>query len=279
MVDERTQALIDAELEGEISAAERAELERALAGSAEARKLRDDLQRVTAALARLPQQPVPAGLGDAISEALAKAAPRGKVVDLASRRPRQVDSTRLGFALAAGVALGAVGLIAYQQVQGPGPDQVAGIRGVEGADQLAGIRGIDAAEMAGTMVREQVADEVELAVLAIDRPEVKGSATLFEGEGVLVLQFDLESAGPVTVEADYASPSLRLMGFAQGAVEDASITSTAGRVGYINHGGQRFSMYLRRAAPGASQVKLAFRAGGTLVHEAVLEVPAQAGPR
>lgn len=265
MVDERTQALLNDEIDGALDAGQRTELEQRLAASADARALRDDLGRITAALERLPQEAAPAGLRESITNAIQAAAPRSRVVSLDARRPRRTEFTRVGFALAAGVALGAVGLVAYQAYL---PD--AG-----GSDStLAGIRGVDAAEMAGTMVRRGSSDETELSALNISVPEVHGTATLFEGDGVLILQFDLESSQPVTVDASYDSTNLRLMGFAQGAVEDANITSAAGRVGYVNHGGQRFSMYLQRTSAQAGQVRVALRSGGAVVHEAVLEIPA-----
>lgn len=265
MVDERTQVLLNDELDGALDAGARAELDQLLAGSAEARALRADLGRIAAAIERLPQEAAPAGLRESISHAIQAAAPRSRVVSLDARRPRRTEFTRVGFALAAGVALGAIGLVAYQAYQ-PGSD---------GSDaMLAGIRGVDAGEMAGTMVRRGASEETEVSTLKIDTPEVRGTATLYEGQGVLILQFDLDSSQAVTVDADYDSSSLRLLGFAQGAVEDSNITSAAGRVGYVNHGEQRFSMYLQRTAAQAAQVRVALRSGGAIVHQAVLEIPA-----
>lgn len=256
MVDERLQALINAELDGQtLDAAQRAELESGLAASAEARKLRDDLQLMTDALGRMVQEPAPAGLREAIINAVRGAPARSaKVVGIGAFSGRRRERARIGFALAAGVALGAVGLYLLQ------PEH----------------EGFDPTQLAGTMAKGGP-DEVEAANVRIETPEVQGTATLYEGDGVLVLQFDLDSSGPIAVNADYDQAGLRLMGFAQGSVEDAAIRSSQGTVGYVNQGDQRFVVYLARSNPRGGEVRLSFQAGGSVVHEATLKVPARGG--
>ena len=272
MVDERIQALINAELDGEIDAETRAELERALAGSSEARKLRDDLGQIVQALGGMKQEPAPEGLREAIINAVRNGVrANGKVVPFeaapfAAKRSQRREFKRFGFALAAGFALGAIGLVAWQAIR-------VASESPEGA--LAGIRGIDAAEMAGTMVRGSSADEVEAASARIDSPEVRGTATLFEGNGVLVLQLDLDSQAPVSVNASYDSAGLRLMGFAQGSVADASIRSAPGTVGYVNQGEQRFVVYLARSKAEGGAIQLSFQVGGLVVREVTVAVPAK----
>ena len=256
MVDERIQALINAELDGEtLNAAQRAELDQALAASAEARKLRDDLRMMDDALGRMVQEPTPAGLREAIINAVRQASPpSAKVIGFDAFRGRRREVTKVGFALAAGIALGAVGLYLLQ------PDPV----------------GFDPTQLTGTMVKGGP-DEVEAGNIRIETPEVRGTATLYEGDGVMVLQFDLDSTAPVTVNADYVQAGLRLMGFAQGSVQDADIRSSQGTVGYVNQGDQRFVVYLARSNPRGGEVRLSFQAGGAVVHEATLKVPARGG--
>jgi hypothetical protein len=256
MVDERIQALINAELDGEtLNAAQRAELDGAIASSAEVRKLRDDLRLMDDALGRMAQEPAPTGLREAIVNAVRNAAPpSAKVVGLNAFRGRRREFTKVGFALAAGIALGAIGLYLIQ------PDPV----------------GFDPTQLAGTMGKGG-GDEVEAGNIRIETPTVKGSATLYEGDGVLVLQFDLDSAAPVSVNASYDQAGLRLMGFAQGSVEDADIRSSQGTVGYVNQGDQRFVVYLARSNPRGGEVRLSFQSGGAVVHEATLKVPARGG--
>ena len=66
----RTQELIQADLDGELSAAERAELARRLLADPEARRLRDELKRTDTLLREVPQVAPPAGLRPAILAAL-----------------------------------------------------------------------------------------------------------------------------------------------------------------------------------------------------------------
>jgi anti-sigma factor RsiW len=256
MVDERVQALINAELDGELDAAGQAELQKAFASSDEARKLYEDLVVMNDALARMVREPTPPGLREAIMSAVrAMPAPKGKVLAFPSLQGRRREATKVGFALAAGVALGAVGLYLFQ------PEST----------------GFDPTQLSGAMVRG--ADETEVANLRIETPAVQGTAALYQGEGVLVLQFDLDSPAPVAVSADYDEAGLRLMGLAQGAVQDADIRSSQGTVGYLNQGERRFVVYLARSNPRGGVVRLSFQAGGAVVHEATLQVPAKGGKR
>lgn len=266
MVDERTQELINADLDGELDVSAKAELERRLEASPAARKLHEDIGRIAKALGGMVQEPAPEGLRDAIINAVrhgANSKNDAKVVNIESRRSRRQDLPRFGYALAAGFALGAIGLVAWQVIHSAG-DQ---------GELVAGIRGVDAAEMAGTMVRGRGDQETEAANVRIDTAAVKGSATLFEGDGVLILQLDLDSDQPVTVNASYDSAGIRLMGFAQGAVSDASIRSAPGSVGYVNQGDRRFVAYLARGNAKAGEIRLSFEAGGSVVHEATLSIP------
>lgn len=256
MIDERIQALINADLDGELDAAGQAELQKAFAASDEARKLYEDLIVMNEALGRMVREPTPLGLREAIMSAVrALPAPKRRVVAFPALQGRRREVTKVGFALAAGVALGAVGLYLFQ----PQP------------------AGFDPTLLSGAMVRGP--DEAEAANLRIETPAVQGTATLYEGDGVVVLQFDLESPAPVAVNAAYDGAGLRLMGFAQGAVQDADIRSSQGTVGYVNQGDQRFVVYLARSNPRGGVVRLSFQAGGSVVHEATLQVPAKGGSR
>jgi len=258
MVDERVQALINAEIDGEtLDAGQRAELEQALAASAEARKLRDDLRQLAEALDRMVEEPAPNGLREAILAAVRKVpAPKAKVIGFGAFQGRRRETLRFGGALAAGVALGAIGLYLLQPAH----------------------RGFDPAQLVGAMSKGQP-EESETASVRIETPQVKGTVALLEGDGVLILQFDLESPGPVSVQADYAAAGLRLMGFAQGAVRDTDIHSAQGAVGYLSQGEQRFVVYLARSNPKGGEVRLSVQAAGAVVHETTLTVPARGAGR
>src|SRR5512134_119424 len=110
MRDDRLNELLNAELDADLDSAGRAELERLLAGSAEARARRDELRRVVDALAHIKAVEPPAELRDAVLNALRPGA--AKVVPFRGARVQPRWMPYAG-ALAAGVALGAISLSLY----------------------------------------------------------------------------------------------------------------------------------------------------------------------
>jgi len=74
MTSERTMELIQADVDGELDAAGRAELERSLHADADARRLHEDLLRIAAALQRMPPAPAYPDLHDRLAKAIDSAA-------------------------------------------------------------------------------------------------------------------------------------------------------------------------------------------------------------
>lgn len=70
ILDPRTVELVQRDLDGDLSTAEKAELARRLLADVEVRRLRDDLARTDALLRAVPQAETPAGLRPAILKAL-----------------------------------------------------------------------------------------------------------------------------------------------------------------------------------------------------------------
>ena len=68
--------LLSAYLDGEVSAAERAEVERLLASDAAARKALDDMRRISAMVGGLPRQKAPPGFAFGVASRLADGAAR-----------------------------------------------------------------------------------------------------------------------------------------------------------------------------------------------------------
>lgn len=254
MRDDRLNELLNAELDGELDGAGQLELERKLASSPEARVRRDELRRVVDALSHLKQVEPPADLRDAIGAALRPGAPAAaKVVAFRGvARPQRRWVPYVG-ALAAGVALGAIGLSFYEA---PRPD-------------------FDAASLAGTMADPahrslgQVLDRVEL-----DSGSVRGSASLHEADGLWVVEFDLQTDRPVEVLATYDGTLVRLQGFVRPEPTSESVLAGPGRLSFVNEGTQRAAIYLRPADAASGQVRLVFQAPGAEATEVVLD----AGP-
>ena len=254
MRDDRLNELLNAELDGELDGAGQLELERLLSASPEARVRRDELRRVVDALAHLKQAEPPSELRDAISAALRPGAPAAaKVVAFrgASKVPRRW--VPYAGALAAGVALGAIGLSVYYA---PRPE-------------------FDAASLAGTMADPDhrslghVLDRVEL-----DSGGLRGTASLHEADGLWVVEFDLQTDRPVEVVASYDGTLVRLQGFVRPEPTSEAVLAGPGRLSFVNEGAQRAAIYLRPAGAASGQVRLVFQAPGAETTEVVLD----AGP-
>ena len=86
MVEPRLQELIQHDIDGQLPAADRAELARALLENPEARRLRDGLARVDASLRALPTEPPPAGLRDVVLESIFGTPRTGEAAGPASGR-------------------------------------------------------------------------------------------------------------------------------------------------------------------------------------------------
>jgi len=247
MRDDRLNELLNAELDDELDAGGRSELERLLAGSPEARARRDELQRVNDALAHLKQVDPPSDLRESLFAALRPSS--AKVVPFRGPRlqPRWVPYAG---ALAAGIALGAIGLSLYYA---PRPE-------------------FDAASLAGTMADpEHHASGELLDRVKIEHSGLRGNASLYQADGLWVVEFDLQSEGPVEVVAIYDGTLVQLQGFVRPEPTSESVLAGPGRLSYVNEGRQHAAIYLRPADAGSGQVRLEFQAPGSPPTEVVLD--------
>lgn len=249
MVDPHTVALIHAELDGELDAAASAELVRRLADDPQASALRTDLGRVSSMLARMQQVPVPGGLHKALLQAIH---PRARVVAMPPPR-RRVAIARYGFALAAGVVLGGIGLSLLQPERADFDPQL-----------LVGTMG----HPAGTLRDVQPRD-----VHPIATADVTGSVALQQAGGLWVLVFDLDASAPVTITARYDATGIRFNGYAQAdsAAPSTSVRAVPGRIGFDIDGSRRLALFLAPAPGGRVRVRI--EGAGRTVDEATFDIP------
>jgi anti-sigma factor RsiW len=186
MIDEKHIELINAEIDGELSSEQRADLSGYLLRHPEARALRDDLQRLCGALNRTVQVPPPADLRDRILGALPAPAPR-RHWSAGSSRP----VLRYAAVLAGGLLVSA---IAFQF-------------GMDGRP------GPDAAQVAGTMA-DPATDHTGAPVgtVRIDTPQVTGRVNLYRAASGLILGFDLAAREPIEVVATCGGREIRFSG-------------------------------------------------------------------
>lgn len=194
MADPEYLALVNAELDGELNAQQRAELARRLLADPEARSFRDDMLRLRTVLDSIEQNEPPAGLRLKILEALPPAAARG-------RRSLWFASHWRYAALLACLVTAAT--LVYETVEGPGPGS---------------------AEVAGTMAAGGAAP-LTLDTAALSSGPVTGRVSLYRDRAGLGLSFELVASKPVDVLiASDDHLALRLTGLGRSGSAGAKTT-------------------------------------------------------
>jgi anti-sigma factor RsiW len=245
MIEQRTLELINADLDGELDAGERAELQRRLDSDPEARNMSEQLARIAGSLGRLQPEAPPAGLQGQILQAIQ---PTAKVLPFRSRTPQYVRYT---MALAAGIAIAVVGI------------QFSGMSGAS----------LEADQVVGTIGRQAVTPSPMVSQIALQAAGLKGSVGLSPDQGGWQLVFDIASDQPVTVTATYADTAFSLNAYAPENAGAGTVSATPGRIQFVSKGAQRQVLVL---APGAGGlVRITIEGQGTLLQEAVLAVPGQ----
>ena len=216
-IEQKYTDLINAAIDGEISAGEKAELEAFLEESAEGRALHDELASLCNTLEELDQEAPPVHL-------------RHVIMNSAPKTPKPDSSpgflhTLLGmpafkyaFTFAAGVIL-ALTVVDSSQVSNRAFDDVTGL--------------------VGTIA--QPVDSTLASAVSVDELDVAGVVSLRSAGSLMILDFDLVSKDPIEIEAGYRDPSLWFNGFAQLESEGTTVSAETGRV--------RLGMQGKRAAP------------------------------
>jgi hypothetical protein len=221
-VDPRALELIHAELDGELDAAQRAELEAIVAADPAARDYRDQWRRISGALSRLPEIEPPAGLGRRW-QGQAPAAP----IRIRSTRPRWL---RPAIGLAAGgmalaLALGYGGL---------------------------GRQMLDADSMVGTMGGEHAAGARRIPV---DVDGVTGAIALLPSASGWTLDFNLRSERPAPVTATWDSAAISV-GEVRGTPSKGGLESGPGRIAFVVDPAQHLSIDLRAGEGGQVRIRI-----------------------
>jgi len=226
MLEERTLYLINADIDGELTADERADLDVILESSNEARAMRAELLRLSNLLESLPEQLPPPELSKQIFNKLA---------------PQQRASN---FSLS--------GLFASFQPATAGLAFAAGLLITVGFYELSpnGQSLSETASMVGTMVASQPGspDLLKNDVL-LKGDGFTGTVSLRSTDGVYVLNFDLDSENMTEIEVGLDKTGLSFGGFAE-TRSDAdkvfeTVTMSGGTLRVVNQGRQQFAVFLR----------------------------------
>ena len=246
-IEQKFQDLINADIDGEISAEEQAELQAFLADSAEGRALHDSLSSLCLALDNADDESPPVHLRHVIMNSIPKP-PASESSPGFFKSLLGVPALHYAISFAAGVFL-TMSIISSDQASNQAFDDVTGLVGT-----------------VANPVNATIASSV-----SVDELDVAGVVSLRSAGSLMILDFDLVSKDPIEVEADYKDPSIWFNGFAQLPSEDTSVSAETGRVRLGMVGKRRYAVYLHNQGNREATVTLRFLANGEVVHEASLD--------
>jgi hypothetical protein len=246
-IDPKYFELIQAEIDGEIDAAGKAELETFLAESEEGRAVYEELETLCRSLDGLPAIDPPPHLRHVLlNQAPVKAAPQPAPGFV----QRLFSGPLLGYVgvFAAGVAL-TLALVDSGQISKGAFDDVAGLVGT---------------------IADSSFVVPEHGTISVDESAVAGTVTLRSTGPILIVDFDLSANQPVEIVAGYSDRSIWFNGFAQLESTGTSIAAEPGAVAVEMDGKRRYAVYLNNPGMRPATIDLRFMADGEVIHEAQL---------
>lgn len=248
-IDPRTLELIHAELDGELDAIARAELEHRLASDPQAAIEREQLQRMAASLARLPVIDAPAGLRQRWH------APRPVAQGTTGHAsPVRHGARRSWLRPAIGLAAGLLAVaVLLQWGAGGGLDQ--------DTRQMVGTLGGAPAAVAGSQE------------VALQGQGLEGSVALAPTDAGWDLVFKLQSADTLAVSATYDPAALRLLGYDRKGAGGQPPASSPGKIAFESNGAQHLSLHLQPEEGGQVRIRIQGQEGA--VQDLAITVPAK----
>ena len=246
-IDPKYFDLIQADIDGEIDEAGKAELENFLAESEEGRTVYGELETLCRSLDGMPELDPPAHLRHVLmNQAPVKATPRPAPGLL----QRMFAGPLLGYVgvFAAGVAL-TFALIDSGQISQGAFDEVTGL--------------------VGTIANPEFSAP-EHGSVSVDESEVAGTVTLRSTGPILIVDFDLSARQPVEIVAGYSDKTIWFNGFAQLESTGTSIAAETGAVTLTMDGKRRYAVYLNNPGMRPATIDLTFRADDQVIHETKL---------
>ena len=243
-VDERTIELINADIDGEISADERDELQSLLRDNPEAQAMQQELSALCSELDGMESLEPPTHLKHAIIDQVISSKTAAPAHGSSWTDVFAMPMFRHAAAFAAGVVMTAA-LINSNQISDTAFDDVSGLVGT-------------------------IAD-VDLPVrqtIDLTSVELAGVVRIRQGERLTMLDFDLTASGTVNIVAAFPAQQVQFRGFAQLENENTSVTADAGTVNLEMNGKNRYALFLQHSEPEEAPLSLKFYASGMLIQEA-----------
>jgi hypothetical protein len=213
-------------------------------GSAEARQQYEQLRVINAALARIDRVASPDTLRPAILKAVAPRAGHAAGLWVSSRRWAPV---KLGYAASFVLGIAAVGLVST----------VRDATEVTPADQ-----------MVGTLAPRPTSVTVD--AWKIDGDDLAGNFEMVRRQGQAVVEFTLDSAGPVDVTLTCGSGCRDMRGFMRRAGQETAIRTDGGQLTVATRGLYSAEVMVGDVAAGAATVDVRVTDGSGTTHAGTL---------
>jgi hypothetical protein len=257
MSHERLTELVSVATDDALSSDERAELDRLIEQSPEARRFRDEINRIDSILSKLPDLTPPETLHDRIMAAISLPSTRSWQRRLASKVawPVSLEPSivlRYGMATAAGIVLATV---LYESH--PGISQPA-----------------DITELFGTMAPGRGRQEADIVDTFAFRAEgIDARLSLERRDGALLLDIRVDAAESVGISVDLAAAGARLNALAQTGYPLEAIEITGHVLHVRGRGRSQLTALLHRiddTASAGDTIELEFSSDGKLLQRGSL---------
>lgn len=246
-IDPNTVELINADIDGEISPAEKQQLDAALASDPEAQAMHAALSGISESLDALPDLDPPPHIKHTIMATI----PAPKVQ---AERPGLLQALFAAPAMRYAAMFAAGSLLTLSLIS---------------SDQMSESAFNDVTGLVGT-ISNQVPEGPGVRIMRIDKPEVAGRISLRNSGPLVIVDFDLVSSGPVDIVASYADQTVWFNGFAQLESPGASISAESGRITMQIDGRRRYALFLHNAGARDLAIGLEFRSGDRVVYDTLV---------
>ena len=253
-IDPRYIELINADIDGEISADDQALLEAFLAKNPEAMRYRDEIRETAQLLDSADALEPPPGLAQSVMADIRPAAVEetvpGRSLGEILGDFFGIAPVRYALSFAAGVVL-TFSIVSSDQATRSAFDDVTSLVGTMGDPEAAGIL-------------------AEQDVMQLTLNELAGSVSLNSRGSLMILDFDLASRQPVEIVANFSNRDIWFNGFAQLESSGTSVAAATGKVTVRMEGQRRYAVYLHNSGGTAATVDLSFYSAGALLHRGEL---------
>ncbi|MGB5586874.1 MAG: hypothetical protein WBN78_03810 [Gammaproteobacteria bacterium] len=270
MTDSRSIDLIQARLDGVISAADLKELEIALQADAELVDIQQQMGKLTQVLDRMEAVEPPPGLRNRILGAVqpspqrSNRSNRSKIVPLVPRRP---VPQWFGYGIAA--AFGAIVAAVALQIGTIGTGTRADVSALVGTISKIGNAQRDAGQRDPGTHPAAAGQQIVLNSGALT-----GLIETSFQDGLVVLDFNLTGSAPVEITAEYSPSRLSFNGFVRSDDAMAALDTEPGLLRVSAQRDHRYAVFFAPGGEGPGVIELRLVADGRLIEQRSVEIPA-----